>query len=108
MPPENVNTEEVIVEAPEVADEVSQEESRQKFFEEAGSVEVPISVGMNTLREEINRVISNSPLHIECMLEVFRSTCTMLEKVASENAEKEANAYYSKLNELREKYGITD
>lgn len=81
---------------------------REEFYKEVNNVEIPISVSMNALREDINRVISNSPLHIECMLEVFRSTCSMLEKVASENAQKEANEYYSAIGELKEKYHITD
>ena len=107
---ENVVVTDDVVEATGEVKEIkfNPDEARQKFIEEANNVEVPVSVGMNSLREEINRVISNSPVHIECMLEVFRSTCTMLEKVASENAEKETNAYYSKINELKEKYGVTD
>lgn len=104
------NNEELVVEETEAQskDKISrEEESRRLFIEEANGVQIPISVGMNSLREDINRAISNSPLHIECILEIFRSTVTMLEKVASENAEKETNEYYSKINELKEKYGIT-
>lgn len=83
-------------------------DSREEFIKAVNNVEVPISVGMNALREDINRTISNSPLHIECILEIFRSTCNMLEKVAAENAEKETNAYYSKIEELKDEFNITD
>ena len=103
--------EENVVEMPVEKEDMGNEpapDNRQEFIKAVNNVEVPISVGMNALREDINKVISNSPLHIECMLEVFRSTCSMLEKVAAENAEKETNAYYSKIEELREKFGITE
>lgn len=99
---ENVTVDEEVTEGPTPRD------PREEFMEEAGNVAVPLSVGMNTLREGINNLISSSPLHIECILEEFRAACSALEKHAAENAEREANEYYSKINELRQKYNITD
>lgn len=76
----------------------------EKFNQEASQVPVPTSVAMNQLRQNINEVISHTPLHIECVLEVLRSACIAVEEVATQTAEREANEYYAKIGEIRNKY----
>lgn len=97
------NAPEVATENEPVENEVSNVEEFQKA---AGQVPIPQSVAMNALRNDINNAISRSPLHIECILEVFRTTCDMLEKSAAETAQQEAMAYDNQIMELRQKFNI--
>ena len=81
-----------------------QKTAEEKFNEEASQVEVPTSVAMNQLRQALNGIISSSPLHVECILEVLRSACNAVEKLAAEVATKEMNGYNEQIQTIRQKY----
>lgn len=81
-----------------------QKTAEEKFNEEASQVEVPTSVAMNQLRQALNDIISSSPLHVECILEVLRSACNAVEKLAAEVATKEMNGYSEQIQTIRQKY----
>lgn len=87
----------------------SYEDAEKKFIEEASKVHVPISVAMNELRANINNSIAaaqNSGLHIECILEVFRSIVSLLETTASQTAMEESTTYQKEIEEIRSKFKL--
>ena len=93
---------------PQEANE-SYEDVEKKFIEEASKVHVPISVAMNELRANINNSIAaaqNSGLHIECILEVFRSIVSLLETTASQTAMEESTTYQKEIEEIRSKFKL--
>lgn len=86
--------------------ELTEEEKQRKFNEEASKIEVPTSIAMNQLRDDINKSISRSSLHVECVLEVMRSACVALEEAAAKTASEEYASYQKSINDLRKKYDV--
>lgn len=82
------------------------EKAIENFTEKLREIPVPTSVAMNNLRTDINDAVARSPLHIECVLEVFRSMYNALENAAISVAEKEASEYTKKIDDLKQECGI--
>lgn len=104
--PDNIATRKAATkkESDNVQNTEDQKTAEEKFNEEASQVEVPTSVAMNQLRQSLNDIVANSPLHVECILEVLRSACNAVEKLAAEVATKEMNEYGEQIQTIRQKY----
>lgn len=86
--------------------EDTQMSNEELFQKEASDVKVPVSILMNQFRQDLNKIISESSLHIECVLEILRSACTTVEMVAAETANKEMTEYREEIQKIQNKYNI--
>lgn len=80
------------------------ETQEEKMNAELDTIPVPTSIAMNQFRQDINNAIMNTPLHIECVMEVLRSAVVSVEAAAMQTAAKEMEEYRFKVEEVQKKY----